>query len=167
MEHCRVSVGPFTQYYVVDLLANRVLRGDIEPGATLADRYARALQADRHVRFRILREVGDIALVSCSLWSDVPGDRYQITMGSKAYARLAAMPDGLGEYAPEVFAELADRFRDLVDALIRMGTLQSLCSARDVLRLYEQWQETRSGYVARVLAERGIYVGSSGSLTPS
>ncbi len=156
----RVAVGPFTELYLANLLLAQMQAG-VHPDDTLADRFARALVAARTERVRLLREVGDTALVTCGLWADRelhprhPMDaRYQADMGRRAYARLSRM-DGSGM---DVFGELADRFNGLVDALIRLGTEHSLSTARDILRLYEQWQKTHSRHAARALADRGIAV---------
>src|SRR5262245_60297261 len=68
MEHQRVSTSAFTEYYLVNLLASAVRgeppqAGDVDDvEAPLALLYARAMQATRPERARLLRTMGDTAL---------------------------------------------------------------------------------------------------------
>lgn len=164
----RLRLDPFTQFYVVDLLSSRTLRGAIVPGATLADRYCHALNAPQPDRARLLRDVGDTALVSCGLWCALDEDTdYRIAMGSRAYGRLADLREPPGAFASEVYAELAYRFPGLVEALMRIGAAQSLCTARDVLYLYERWCASGSRHFARELVRRGFVLSRPDSAAPS
>ena len=153
-----VAVRPLTELYLINLLVSQV-SGGVHPDDTLADRFARALAAAHTERVRLLREVGDTALVTCGLWAarelhpTRPMDaRYHTDVGRRAYDRLSR----LERPETDVFGELADRFTDLVDALNSLGTEHSLATARDILRLYERWRTTHSRHAARVLAEMGI-----------
>jgi hypothetical protein len=165
MEHQRVSTSPFTEYYLVNLLAACV-RGEPlpadEPGfdqTPLALLYVRAVQASRHERARLLRLMGDTALFVSGFFSDslqgtlVDLDYYR-TMGGHAYSRLGR-EENLA-FGPNVFRELASRFVEFADVLAEVSEQSRLAHPASVLRLYERWALTGSRRAARLLAEQGI-----------
>src|SRR5437867_10819181 len=77
MEHQKVSTSAFTEFYLVNLLVSCV-RGEPlpapEPGydeTPLALLYARALDASRAGRARLLRAMGDAALFVSECFVDI------------------------------------------------------------------------------------------------
>jgi len=166
MEHQRVSTSAFTEYYLVNLLA-ACLRGDRlpapEPGydeVPLALLYARAVNADRHDRARLLREMGDTALFvsgffAQSLDESAGSLRYYCDLGGHAYARLAHEHEARS-VGPAVFGELAGHFREFVDVLNEVSEATRLNTPLSVVRLYERWLQTGSRRAALLLTERGI-----------
>jgi hypothetical protein len=175
IERQKLAVSPRTQHYLVDLLERCVradalaLAGD-QGGADmpLAMLYLEALRSARHERPRRLRATGDRALfVSGFLADSVLGKvgdlRYYRTLGCDAYARLSRdHRDRLGG-AAEVFADLAARFGELADVLCEISETSRMTTSRDVVRLYERWEQTRSRRAARLLAEHGITPGTTPS----
>ena len=167
MEHQRVSTSAFTEYYLVNLLA-ACLRGDRLPvpdsgfdEVPLALLYARALQADRHARARLLREMGDTALFvsgffAPSLDEAAGGLRYYCDLGGHAYACLAHEHEAGTALGPPVFGELSGRFRAFVDVLNEVSEATRLSTPASVVRLYERWLQTGSRRAAALLHERGI-----------
>jgi len=159
----RVSVESFTEYYLVRLLVGEVSNGH-HPSETLGDVFANALGAKPAERQRLLRWVGDRALVFTGLWWEhgfrprrVSHARFHIDVGTAAYRTIGGVP----------FEEMASKFEGIVDALARLGADTSLLSAQDVVRLYLLWEETRSAYAARILAERGLIPQRQNAGSPS
>lgn len=167
MEHQRVSTSAFTEYYLVNLLT-ACMRGERlpspEPGfdeVPLALLYARALQATRLERSRLLREMGDTALFvsgffAGSLDEGAGSLRYYCDLGGHAYARLAHEHETTRSAGPLVFGELAAHFRDFVDVLNEVSEATRLNTPLAEVRLYERWLQTGSRRAAALLAERGL-----------
>lgn len=163
MQKESVVVSPSAHAYVVSVLVRQVHDG-YHPDETLGDRFARALSATHFDRIRTLRDVGDRALIASGLWWErqyrplrMSHATFHMDIGRRAYESIGGDP----------FEELSENIEGLVDALIRLGTDHSLKTARDVLRLYMLWQETRSRHAARALAGRGVMVVLSGNQRPS
>jgi len=165
MEHQKISTSAFTEYYLVNLLAECIQADPLlsEPGydqTPLALLYVRAVQASRHERARLLRAMGDTALFVSGFFSDslnrklVDLDYYR-AMGGHAYSRLSRHDEPLG-FGSDVFSELAARFVEFADLLSEVSETSRLTSNQSVLRLYERWAQTGSRRAAALLAARGI-----------
>jgi hypothetical protein len=167
LEHQRVSTSAFTEYYLVNLLAAS-MRGETilgrEPGydeVPLALLYLRALGVSRRERARRLRAMADTALFVSGFFADSlsgrEGDlRYYMTLGGQAYARLGRDPEEDAFVGPEVFTELALRFRDFVDVLAEVSERSRPSTPASVVSLYERWLQTGSRRAAALLARQGI-----------
>src|SRR5512138_1822748 len=143
----RLRVQEVTEFYLVNLLAtflekDRLFVEDADGNVReepLALILLRALQADRRVRARELRRLGDTALFVSGFFGDslarslVDVD-YYIAMGERAYGTLADTERGP---AVEPFAELSDHFGDFVDLFAEIAELSNLRSNRGLVRLYE------------------------------
>jgi|GEM_PF-6144337 len=147
-----VSIEPFTEYYVVQLLTTEIASVH-QRGETLGDVFARALSARASERIRMLRRVGDCALVFGGLWWEQSYRprrpqhiQYYMQLGSMAYRSIGGTP----------FDEMASKFEPITAALARMSSDTRLTLPSDLLRLYVLWIETRSEFAARVLADRGL-----------
>jgi hypothetical protein len=172
MEHQKVSTSAFTEYYLVNLLAECVQADPLmsEPGydeTPLALLHARALQASDHRRARLLRAMGDTALFVSGFFSDSLKGKlvdlgYYRAMGGHAYARLSRQEKPLG-FGSDVFSELAARFVEFADLLSEVSEVSRLTSNASVLRLYERWAQTGSRRAAALLAARGIVPVGPGS----
>ena len=175
MEHQNVSTSAFTEYYLVNLLADCVQTEPLlsEPGyeqTPLALLYVRALAASRYQRARLLRALGDSALFVSGFFSDSLNRRrvdldYYRTMGGRAYASLSSQDEPFG-FGAEVFSELAGRFVEFADLLSEVSETSQLTSNASVLRLYERWMQTGSRRAAVLLAARGIAPGLPGDGRP-
>lgn len=165
MDHQKVSTSRFTEYYLVNLLAS-VAKGEAlppsEPGydeMPLALLYARALQASRFERARLLRLMGDTALFVSGFFSDsldrkLVDAAYYRAMGGHAYARLSH-DEAAG--LSDVFSELAQRFSAFADVLAEVSEQSRLtASPLSTIQIYERWLRTGSRRAAAQLAERGI-----------
>ncbi len=171
----RLRVGEATEFYVVNLLAER-LRRDRPPGPRqagerggeprepaeepLALMLKKALEGDRAARWRNLKELGDTSLFVSGFFGDslsrsLVDVEYYIAMGERAYDALAEEPRGPSG-AQAIFGELAERFPQLVDLLAEIAELSELRSNRGLVRLYERFLATGSERLARQLRERGV-----------
>lgn len=165
LEHQRVATSTFTEFYLVNLLAGCVAGDPLpapEPGydeMPLAVLLARALQASRRERTRLLRALGDSALFTSGFFADSLQGRpvnlgYYRDLGGQAYLRLAR-DEGL-EWSGSVFSELAARFGQFADVLSEVAESSRLVGDRSILALYERWAQTGSRRAAALLAQRGI-----------
>jgi len=112
-----------------------------------------------------LREIGDTSLFLSGYWGDSLGGKlvdvdYYIDLGGMAYSELARDQERDGRDvvgAGAVFSELATHFSRFVEVLMTISRRTTrLRSDRDVVRLYERWLRTKSGWAARRLAEEGV-----------
>ena len=156
-----LAPGVAVEHYVVQLLAGYAVR-QIE-STPLALRMLAAAEAPPPERRRHLRRIGDTSLYVSGFWSDSLEGRvvdvdYYIEMGGTAYGELAregvrSSADPLGE----VFGELAGNFVRFVGALALISRrVATPTSDRDILRLYRQWQRTKSANAAARLAALGV-----------
>ncbi len=165
MEHQKISTSTFTEFYLVNLLVSCV-RGDPlpppDPGydeTPLALLYARALEASRAERTRLLRAMGDTALFVSGFFADrltgLVDLGYYRTMGGRAYSCLGR--EGQEDvYGPTLFRELAGRFGEFADLLAEVSESSRVSTNRSILALYERWIQTGSRRAANLLAARGI-----------
>jgi hypothetical protein len=166
MEHQKVSTSAFTEFYLVNLLVSCV-RGEPlpppDPGydeMPLAVLYARALEASRAERARLLRAMGDTALFVSGFFADSLSRKlvdlsYYRSMGGHAYTCLGR-EEPRDAYGPQVFLELAGRFTEFADLLAEVSESSRVSTNRSILALYERWIQTGSRRAATLLAERGI-----------
>jgi hypothetical protein len=166
MEHQKVSTSAFTEFYLVNLLVSCV-RGEPLPAPDpgydempLAVLYARALEASRADRARLLRAMGDTALFVSGFFADSLSRKlvdlsYYRSMGGHAYSCLGR-EEPRDAYGPQVFLELAGRFTEFADLLAEVSESSRVSTNRSILALYERWIQTGSRRAASMLAERGI-----------
>ena len=155
-----LSPGVRVEHYVVQLLAGYAVR-QIE-STPLALRMLTAAGAPLRERRRHLRRIGDTSLYVSGFWSDSLEGRlvdvdYYIEMGGTAYGELARVDGIAGDPLGDVFGELAGNFVRFVGALALISRrVATPTSDRDILRLYRQWQRTRSANAAARLAALGV-----------
>jgi len=165
-----LSVEDQTEHYVVNLLT-LFARSDAlyerTPTGTrlkpLAVMLSEALEApstqDRH---RGLQRLGDVSLFIAGFFAQSFARKlididYHIAMGGRAYGTLAvAHSRGPRRVLGAVFAELAQKFQPLVDALNELAESAYRHSDRDVLRLYEIWLKTGSRRSYQILERLGV-----------
>ena len=166
----RLSVEGETEHYVVNVLT-LFARSDalFEPTPAglrlkpLVILLSEAMEArTRDERNRGLQRLGDVSLFIAGFLArgfarKVVDIDYHIAMGGCAYGTLArtAAPRGARTLA-QVFAELAEKFQPMVDALNELSEAGYAHSHEDVLRLYELWIKTRSRRSYALLKRLGI-----------
>lgn len=169
----RVIVTDEVQFYVVRLLceflvSDRLYQLDQDGRRerdALALLLARAENAPVDERVRLLKRLGDSSLYVSgffgeSLARSLVDVEYYISMGGSAYGQLSTvlrLRRSVGVRA-DVFAELADKFRQLVDVLARVSlqTDGQASTNESLLRLYDLWLRTGSRRVAEKLRAHGL-----------
>ena len=173
-----LAVEDQTEHYVVNLLT-LFARSDAlyeqQPGGAnrSSDRGTRlkplvvmlteALEAptprDRH---RGLQRLGDVSLFVAGFFAQSFARKlvdidYHIAMGGRAYSCLAdALARTRNRVLGQVFAELAEKFQPMVDALNDVSEVSYRHSDKDILRLYELWLKTGSRRSFDILKRLGV-----------
>jgi hypothetical protein len=155
----QVEVRPETEFYLVNLL-NQFITTDRLSGQPLALMLKEAFEeAQPQAQAQRLRQIGDVSLYVGgyfheSLNRKVVDVDYYIDIGGRAYELVAARADE--DVQKSLYAELAAKFKALIDVLADVSDLTQPRTERDLLRLYELWVRTRSDRAARALKEAGI-----------
>lgn len=170
LEKQQLAVEEQTEQYVVNLLTlfarSEALYESTPEGAQLkplALMLCEALEApSANLRNRALQRLGDVSLFIAGFFAHgfaaklVDVD-YHIAMGGRAYGALAeSTARGSGRVLANVFAELAQKFQPLVDALNEVSECAYTHSDRDILRLYEIWLKTGSARCYARLKRLGV-----------
>src|ERR1700683_4060178 len=165
-----LSVEDQTEHYVVNLLtlfARSEALYERTPTGTrlkpLAVMLAEALEApsaqDRH---RGLQRLGDVSLFIAGVFAQSFARKlididYHIAMGGRALGKLGVGHcRGPWRVVGAWFAQLAQKFQPLVDALNELAESAYRHSDRDILRLYEIWLKTGSRRSFRLLSDLGV-----------
>ena len=171
LERQNVGVEDHTEHYVVNLLTmfarSEVLFESTADGPRLkplAMMLADAgSAASREERWRALQRIGDVSLFVAGFFAQSFARRlvdvdYHVAMGGHAYGTLADTcgSGARGRALASVFAELAEKFQRLVDALNDVSEMAHRHDQRDVLRQYELWLKTGSPRARAILAKLGV-----------
>ena len=170
LERQHLAVEDQTEHYVVNLLT-LFARSDAlyeqTPDGTrmkpLVVMLTEALEApntaDRH---RHLQRLGDVSLFIAGFFAQSFARKlididYHIAMGGRAYSTLAdSLARTRGRVLGQVFADLAQKFQPMVDALNDISETAYKHSDRDILRLYEIWMKTGSKRSFEILKRLGV-----------
>ena len=161
-EH-HVETAAETEHYLVTLLADYAHRQlDDTP---LALKLMAANDASPVERRQKLKEVGDTSLFVSGFWADSFARRvvdidYYIGMGGSAYGQLARTSEGWSrDLNNGVFEELSAKFKPLVGVLTTISQrTQPAATPQDLVRLYDKYRNTGSGWARARLAEMGVFV---------
>lgn len=154
-----VQISQEAAFYLMGILLMGI---KTDPGAdvqSLAEKYLAAYKSERPEEFRF---VGDASLIIAGIWwqsllrklGDVD---YYIGLGSQSYQKASEItPKNLSE----LFEELSENFRNLVNILIEATRCVSEAnlSHRDILRMYEVWLRTQNTFLAEKLKSLGVEV---------
>lgn len=156
-QHVRVSDD--AERYLIQVLVRRATHGqeaDTDITEPLTPRFLRAHDAETSdaERIRLLRSVGDDAILLCGLfWQRLwrafrqyISASERIAIGKAAYRELDVP-----------FPELADRFHDIIYALIPAGE-RLFQDATRIIALVQRWEMTHDPHVADMLRHHGIIV---------
>ena len=171
LERQHVGIEEHTEHYVVNLLT-MFARSEalFEPTAggprirplalMLADATAAPTSEER---LRTLQRLGDVALFISGFFAQGFARRtvdidYHIAMGGRAYCALADRcgRGSRGRALGAVFAELAQKFQRVVDALNDVSEMAQRHDQCDVLRQYEIWLKTGSPRAHGLLRNLGV-----------
>lgn len=170
LAHQRVAVEDQTEHYVVNLLTlfarTEALYEQTPEGMRLKPLVvlmSEALEAPSAAeRNRGLQRLGDVSLFVAGFFAQgftrkLIDIDYHIAMGGRAYGTLAnGLAHGRGRVLAQVFAELAQKFQPIVDALNEVSETPHRHSHEDILRLYELWLKTGSRRCHRLLKQLGV-----------
>lgn len=158
----KVMANEFVEFYLSNLLAGYITpeRLSKEPLATM---YFKALESDRTLQGRLLKELGDFSLFISgffpeSLCRSLVDVDYYVSMGMVSYGSLASLlrSDDSPGHLSSLFFELSKRFTLFADVLSEVSERCRLSTSRDVLRVYERWLKTRSKRAEKTLRGLGI-----------
>ena len=166
LENQRASVQPFTELYLVNLLheflMSEALYVQADDGTLqqkpLAFLLKEALEEAGPARVHLLRRLGDTSLFVSGFFPDSLSRRsslvdvdYYIAMGGRAYDAVGA----IGGHR-DLWAELSQRFRLLVDLLNEVSERTMASTNAGLVRLYERWKKTGSERLASLLLRQGV-----------
>jgi hypothetical protein len=170
-EHQHLDIDEQAEQYVVNLLT-MFSRADALYEKTpeglrirpLAHMLADALEApSTAARQRCLQRLGDVSLFIAGFFARSFARRlididYHIAMGGNAYSSLADTMNrsSSGRSVASVYAQLAQKFQRLVDALNEVSDMSYRHSDADILRLYEIWMKTGSPRAHGLLRQLGV-----------
>jgi hypothetical protein len=170
-EHQHLQIDEQAEQYVVNLLT-MFSRADALYEQTpdglrirpLAQMLADALEArSAGERQRGLQRLGDVSLFVAGFFARSFARKlididYHIAMGGNAYSSLAdTLQRSLsGRCVAAVYAQLAQKFHGLVDALNEVSDMSYRHSDADILRLYEIWMKTGSPRARGLLRQLGV-----------
>jgi hypothetical protein len=168
-EKQRLALDGHTEHYVVNVLTT-FSRAEalfeptpaglrLKPLAVMLGDAVAAPSPDE--RRHALQRLGDVSLFIAGFFSHgfarklVDVD-YHIAMGGRAYGSLADSARRSGRGIAGVFAELAAKFRELVDALNEIADNARPPTHDDLMRCYEVWLRTGSLRAAARVRALGV-----------
>lgn len=170
-EHQRLDIDESAEQYVVNLLT-MFSRADALYEKTaeglrirpLAHMLADALEAPSvSARQRALQRLGDVSLFVAGFFARSFARKlvdidYHIAMGGNAYSSLAdtMQRSTSSRGIAAIYAQLAQKFQRLVDALNEVSEMSYRHSDADILRLYEMWMKTGSPRAHGLLHQLGV-----------
>jgi hypothetical protein len=170
-ERQKLAIEEQSEQYVVNLLT-MFSRADALYEKTpeglrirpLAHMLAESLDApSAAARQRALQRLGDVSLFIAGFFARSFARKlvdidYHIAMGGNAYGSLAdsMQRSASGRAIGAIYAELAQKFQRLVDALNEVSEMSYVHSDADILRLYEIWMKTGSARAHGLLNRLGV-----------
>lgn len=170
-EHQRLDIDESAEQYVVNLLT-MFSRADALYEKTaeglrirpLAHMLADSLEAPTvAARQRCLQRLGDVSLFMAGFFARSFARKlididYHIAMGGNAYSSLAdtMQRSTSNRTVAAIYAQLAQKFQRLVDALNEVSDMSYRHSDADILRLYEIWMKTGSPRAHGILNQLGV-----------
>jgi hypothetical protein len=173
LERQRLAVEDQTEHYVVNLLTLFARSDALYEKPSGSDQGTRlkplvvmlteALEAPSPAdRNRGLQRLGDVSLFIAGFFAQSFARKlididYHIAMGGRAYGTLAeSLARTRSHVLGQVFAELAEKFQPMVDALNEISESAYKHTDRDILRLYEIWLKTGSKRSFEILKRLGV-----------
>jgi hypothetical protein len=149
------------EFYLVKLLeqfARPPRRFDDRP---LALDYLESFHSPLPHRYGKLKHVGDTALFMAGLFIEalhrkLVNSDYYAQLGRTAYMHLSRLAGAGGPHPGDLFAELAERFPELVRVLAEISFRDLFPGDAHVLRAYTRWLYTRSQQDELWLMKQGL-----------
>ena len=171
IENQRARVQPFTELYLVNLLAEYLMSEALyvqgEDGSwqqkPLAFLLKEALEEPGPARVQMLRRLGDTSLFVSGFFPDSLSRRsnlvdvdYYIAMGGRAYDAVGMVAARHARSEKTLWDELSEKFRLLVDLLNEVSERTLASTNAGLVRLYERWMKTGSVRLATTLEAQGV-----------
>ena len=171
IENQRARVQPFTELYLVNLLAEYLMSEALyvqgEDGSwqqkPLAFLLKEALEEPGPARVQMLRRLGDTSLFVSGFFPDSLSRRsnlvdvdYYIAMGGRAYDAVGMVAARHARSEKTLWDELSEKFRLLVDLLNEVSERTLASTNAGLVRLYERWMKTGSARLATTLSAHGV-----------
>ena len=171
IENQRARVQPFTELYLVNLLAEYLMSEALyvqgEDGSwqqkPLAFLLKEALEEPGPARVQMLRRLGDTSLFVSGFFPDSLSRRsnlvdvdYYIAMGGRAYDAVGLVAARHARSEKTLWDELSEKFRLLVDLLNEVSERTLASTNAGLVRLYERWMKTGSVRLATTLQAQGV-----------
>lgn len=169
----KLDVSGEVEFYLVELLSRFAVsenyfvsdgQGGVEDRA-LALRLYDAVFDHPEKKFLHLKGLGDTALYHAGVFYDGLYNRvvdvdYYINMGGQAYLSLANMATVSEKSLADMFAELGERFANLVEILKVVCEQENAGdSDHDLLKLLDRYHKTGSEKALQILKEKGLEPG--------
>ena len=171
IENQRARVQPFTELYLVNLLAEYLMSEALyvqgDDGSwqqkPLAFLLKEALEEPGPARVQMLRRLGDTSLFVSGFFPDSLSRRsnlvdvdYYIAMGGRAYDAVGMVAARHARSEKTLWDELSEKFRLLVDLLNEVSERTLASTNAGLVRLYERWMKTGSVRLATTLQAQGV-----------
>ena len=171
IENQRARVQPFTELYLVNLLAEYLMSEALyvqgDDGSwqqkPLAFLLKEALEEPGPARVQMLRRLGDTSLFVSGFFPDSLSRRsnlvdvdYYIAMGGRAYDAVGLVAARHARSEKTLWDELSEKFRLLVDLLNEVSERTLASTNAGLVRLYERWMKTGSVRLATTLQAQGV-----------
>ena len=171
IENQRARVQPFTELYLVNLLAEYLMSEALyvqgDDGSwqqkPLAFLLKEALEEPGPARVQMLRRLGDTSLFVSGFFPDSLSRRsnlvdvdYYIAMGGRAYDAVGLVAARHARSEKTLWDELSEKFRLLVDLLNEVSERTLASTNAGLVRLYERWMKTGSARLATTLTAQGV-----------
>lgn len=166
----RVQLTETAQVYLVNLLTEFARSETAFAGTDRGDQpvfvelLARAQESEPQEALRIYKHMGDSSLYLSGFFGESVEKKavsvdYYVSMGGSAYDAVARMMRPTAATSSALFAELAERFPDLVDLLAAMslhGEKSRKLNDASVLGLVDRYRRTGSREVLQALKAQGV-----------
>lgn len=169
LELQKISVSEEVEFYLVNVLThysrsenlfNKTPEGKIEYKPLALKLHDAVFDAPQK-KFFHLKSLGDTALYHAGVFyegvfKDVVDINYYIMMGGSAYQSLANMTTTVKKNVSDMFCELSEQFRTLVEIMYLTCEKEVAVSDHDLLLLFERYQKTGSLKAQQILKQKGI-----------
>lgn len=162
-----LSVSQEVEFYLVQLLSHFAISENFFKTAADGGMQERPLALilydsvfDPNRKFMHLKTLGDTALYHAGVFYDGLYNRvvnvdYYISMGGQAYFSLANMTTSSEKTLADMFAELGERFPELVE-ILKLVCEKEDESDHDLLKLLDRYHKTGSEKARQILEGKGI-----------
>jgi len=168
----KISLGEDLEYYMVNLLCDFIklehLQEPVGHETTIFDApltvlYQKALEQQLpDQKIRILKYLGDTSLYVAGYFQDYFNRKtfnmkYYIDMGSNAYSSVSNLLENQpNAHQRGVYSDLSENFVSLVDLVAEISHFNGVESNKNILAIYDRWNQSNSGRLRKILEDSGI-----------